>query len=478
MSSHSKLFLFKRVSLLWLFAVIQAVEQIDVWLRSWCLWKWRRAQAARQTTSCVLATRTAIPSYAACVYGTSQWAVLDVSWSPDCRWNAHRDLCPSSQLFLAFTMVCHLFWFDFFHFCGSFHTKGCWLTSPFGRICCTRQSDLQGTDLCAGTCERTGNSRVANCWADPGAFRAWTDWRADRRHSCSCSCSSDRGRDRRGVNSWAASSASSSDHRLDEFTNMFDSCMALCKDGPPLMEPPLIEPPLNDGVWTGFCETPSTNTRYTPLRGIMENAVCIWLAGDSFDAHGWSDGMKICKAGSLMWVLRCRHRLPHSGAPCGWRLRRFALPRLMRHVCWIICRNLRLCYSRGSATLTFAWPNSRRFFERTTKKWPRQPHIRWGWSGCSISRNFFLASNASATPKCCSSQVFSLRNPQELLPDHMICNVNIRKNMCANVVLLGGTACFKVTGDRMLKELTALAPLTRKFMWLLHQTDDHVRQEI
>eukprot|EP00437_Effrenium_voratum_P020610 CAMPEP_0181441768 /NCGR_PEP_ID=MMETSP1110-20121109/23679_1 /TAXON_ID=174948 /ORGANISM="Symbiodinium sp., Strain CCMP421" /LENGTH=42 /DNA_ID= /DNA_START= /DNA_END= /DNA_ORIENTATION= len=42
----------------------------------------------------------------------------------------------------------------------------------------------------------------------------------------------------------------------------------------------------------------------------------------------------------------------------------------------------------------------------------------------------------------------------------MKCDVDIRKDLYANVVLSGGTTMFVGVGERMTKELTALAPST------------------
>jgi actin-related protein len=44
----------------------------------------------------------------------------------------------------------------------------------------------------------------------------------------------------------------------------------------------------------------------------------------------------------------------------------------------------------------------------------------------------------------------------------MKCDVDIRRDLYANVVLSGGTTMFQGTGERMTKELTALAPSTMK----------------
>ena len=80
---------------------------------------------------------------------------------------------------------------------------------------------------------------------------------------------------------------------------------------PPLMEPPMIEPPMMESERASA--TRRRRTRYTPLPGIMENAV--------YEA--------------LPRALRCAM----------WRLRRVALPRLLRPAWWTICRSLRLRYS-------------------------------------------------------------------------------------------------------------------------------------
>merc|ERR1719197_2336554 len=44
----------------------------------------------------------------------------------------------------------------------------------------------------------------------------------------------------------------------------------------------------------------------------------------------------------------------------------------------------------------------------------------------------------------------------------MKCDVDIRKDLYANVVLSGGTTMFNGIGERMTKELTAMAPATMK----------------
>ena len=44
------------------------------------------------------------------------------------------------------------------------------------------------------------------------------------------------------------------------------------------------------------------------------------------------------------------------------------------------------------------------------------------------------------------------------------CDADTRKALYANVVSSSGTAMFQGTGERMTKDLTALAPFTMKFM--------------
>ena len=44
----------------------------------------------------------------------------------------------------------------------------------------------------------------------------------------------------------------------------------------------------------------------------------------------------------------------------------------------------------------------------------------------------------------------------------MTCDVDIRKDLCSNVVLSGGCAMFAGIGGRMAAELTSLAPSTMK----------------
>ena len=47
------------------------------------------------------------------------------------------------------------------------------------------------------------------------------------------------------------------------------------------------------------------------------------------------------------------------------------------------------------------------------------------------------------------------------------CDVDICKNLYANVVLSGGTTIFQGIGERVTNELTALAPSTMRSRWLL-----------
>merc|ERR1711879_1139347 len=50
----------------------------------------------------------------------------------------------------------------------------------------------------------------------------------------------------------------------------------------------------------------------------------------------------------------------------------------------------------------------------------------------------------------------------------MKCDVDIRKDLYSNVVLSGGTTMFQGIGERMTRELAALAPSTmKKRLWLL-----------
>jgi len=44
----------------------------------------------------------------------------------------------------------------------------------------------------------------------------------------------------------------------------------------------------------------------------------------------------------------------------------------------------------------------------------------------------------------------------------MKCNVDIRKDLWANIVISGGNTVFPGIGERMTKEMTALAPITTK----------------
>ena len=51
--------------------------------------------------------------------------------------------------------------------------------------------------------------------------------------------------------------------------------------------------------------------------------------------------------------------------------------------------------------------------------------------------------------------------------EHMVCNVDIRKNLYFNVVSLGGTTTFQGVVEHMTNEMTALAPSTMRSRWLL-----------
>jgi actin-related protein len=51
----------------------------------------------------------------------------------------------------------------------------------------------------------------------------------------------------------------------------------------------------------------------------------------------------------------------------------------------------------------------------------------------------------------------------------MKCDVDIRKDLYANVVISGGTTMYEGLPDRMQKEITALAPPTMK-VWLTLST--------
>ncbi|ONL97238.1 Actin-11 [Zea mays] len=54
---------------------------------------------------------------------------------------------------------------------------------------------------------------------------------------------------------------------------------------------------------------------------------------------------------------------------------------------------------------------------------------------------------------------------------HMKCDVDIRKDLYGNVVLSGGSNMFSGIGDRMSKEITALAPSSMK-MWISKEEHD------
>lgn len=50
----------------------------------------------------------------------------------------------------------------------------------------------------------------------------------------------------------------------------------------------------------------------------------------------------------------------------------------------------------------------------------------------------------------------------------MKCDIDIRKDLYANNVLSGGTTMYPGIGDRMQKEITALAPSTMKIKVMFH----------
>ena len=51
--------------------------------------------------------------------------------------------------------------------------------------------------------------------------------------------------------------------------------------------------------------------------------------------------------------------------------------------------------------------------------------------------------------------------------EHMVCKVDIRKNLYFNVVSLGGTTIFQGVVEHMTNEMAALAPFTMRSRWLL-----------
>ena len=53
----------------------------------------------------------------------------------------------------------------------------------------------------------------------------------------------------------------------------------------------------------------------------------------------------------------------------------------------------------------------------------------------------------------------------------MKCDVDIRVNLYANVVLPSSTTMFQEISERMTKKPTELSPLTMRSRWLLHQRD-------
>ena len=76
------------------------------------------------------------------------------------------------------------------------------------------------------------------------------------------------------------------------------------------------------------------------------------------------------------------------------------------------------------------------------------------------------APNVSVARKCCSRQLSFGKEASGIhdtsFQSNMKCDVDIRKDLYANVVLSGGTTMFQGIGERMTKELAALAPSTMK----------------
>ena len=56
----------------------------------------------------------------------------------------------------------------------------------------------------------------------------------------------------------------------------------------------------------------------------------------------------------------------------------------------------------------------------------------------------------------------------------MKCDVDIRKDLYANTVIAGGTSKFKGLADRMVKEISALAPPTMKIKVIRPPVDEEV----
>lgn len=59
----------------------------------------------------------------------------------------------------------------------------------------------------------------------------------------------------------------------------------------------------------------------------------------------------------------------------------------------------------------------------------------------------------------------------------MKCDIDIRKDLYANNVLSGGTTMYPGIGDRMQKEITALAPSTMKIKVIVESRVDLKDQE-
>ena len=248
----------------------------------------------------------------------------------------------------------------FYYFGGDFCTTVRWRTPTCGTFCCARQSDLWGTDRCrrddtehweissrAGTGDNTKILEVHFSRANPAADRAWADWGAGRGYSCS----SDRGQYCRDTSHWAdpwvdwactglrnsslprrrpriqwksltraprrpaaivvstctthaAPSYDGSDREsIEKETERAASMME-----PPLPEPPMVEPPMVDSD-----RAPAKRrrrTRYSPLPGIMENAVYLapsswpptrraWLCGR---CARWQYGRGAWHPPTLSWV--------------------------------------------------------------------------------------------------------------------------------------------------------------------------------
>ena len=69
----------------------------------------------------------------------------------------------------------------------------------------------------------------------------------------------------------------------------------------------------------------------------------------------------------------------------------------------------------------------------------RQRHRCTRCDGAQTVTSSLLASNASVTRRCCSSQVSSQRNPRHFFPEQHGMRRFRRKKLCANVALSSGT---------------------------------------